>query len=414
MSRRSSSDAKRSNHDEKTLTQPFFLILYLVMTGGYLAAVLSDPSLRELARLALFTALMLMHGVLYRLSEHHIVFRRRLPAYFAVQAALAFSIGLLTRGHWLTIALYLALTGQFGGTLWPNVRAIVLAVLTCFALLFLNMVMFLGLWESIQFSLVLAFLFAFVVVYVVLFMRQAEAREQAQMLLRELESTHRQLQEYAAQVEELTLGRERERMARELHDTLAQGLAGLILQLEAADSYLESGDLARAQAVVQQAMQRARATLHEARRAIRALRPTALEQGNLTDALGQEIDQFAATTGVRTTFEVNGSPHGVSPEMAQDILRIVQESLTNVARHAQAGHVLVRLTGGDGGLQLMIQDDGVGFDLSESLERPDCFGLAGMQERASCWGGVLQVDSALGKGTKVTLKMGNLVGFEEL
>ena len=105
-----------------------------------------------------------------------------------------------------------------------------------------------------------------------MYSRQADARVKAQELLAELEAANRRLTESADQIEDLTLANERQRMARELHDTLAQGLAGLILQLEAADSHLASGHPDRAQAIVQQAMTRARETLAESRRAIDGLR----------------------------------------------------------------------------------------------------------------------------------------------
>ena len=402
-------DPERPTPDDIAMSRPFFLILYLVMAGGYLAVLLSDASLREPARLALFTALMLAQGALYWLSESRTTFRRRWLAYFVGQGALTFAIGLLTHGHWLILALYMALMGQAAGMLWPNLRAIALTVFICLGLLTLNLIVSWGLQEFVQFLPLIGPMLAFVLTYVVLFVRQAEARERAQALLRELEAAHRQLQEYAARVEELTVSRERQRMAQELHDTLAQGLAGLILQLEAADSHLESGNPARAQAVIQQAMQRARTTLHEARRAIHALRPTALEQGSLIDALGREVDQFAATTGLRTTFDVDADSLVVPPEVAQDILRIVQESLSNVARHARASHVLVRLAQSSEGFQVLVQDDGVGFDPAEGLERPGCFGLAGMQERAQRVGGVLRVESAPGRGTRVVLEIGETV-----
>jgi len=317
MSQRSPSHAERSAPDEMALARPFYVILYLVMAGGYVATLVSDPPFREPTRLALFTALLLAHGGLHWLSPRLATRWRWLLAYFAVQGALLSAIALMTRNQGFILGLYMALAGEAAGMLWPNLRAIALAAFFCFGLLALNIVVTWGPQAFAQTLPMVGLLFLFVLTYVVLLMRQAEARERAQALLRELEAAHRQLQEYAAKVEELTLSRERERMARELHDTLAQGVAGLILQMEAADSHLESGDPARAQAVVQQAMQRARTTLHDARRAIQALRPAALEQGSLIDALGREVDQFAATTGVRATFEVDASPPDVSPEVAQ-------------------------------------------------------------------------------------------------
>jgi NarL family two-component system sensor histidine kinase YdfH len=408
MSQRFSLGAGRATRDEGALAgRPFYLILYLVMIAGYVTALVSDGSLRDPVRLVPFTAMLLVHGGLYWLSQRWTAFENWWWAYFVVQAALAFGIGLLARGHWFPAALYLPLAGQMAGALWPRLRAVALTAVLCFALLAVNLIMSWGLQAFVQFWPIGVLTLAFVLIYVVLFVRQEQAREQAQALLQELEVAHRQLQEYAAQVEELSVGRERQRMARELHDTLAQGLAGLILQLEAADSHLEGGNPTRAQEVVQQAMQRARTTLHEARRAIQSLRPAALEQGSLIDALGREIDQFAATTGVRTAFEVDAGPPHVSPETAQDILRIVQESLSNVARHAQASHVRVRLAENGHGLAVVVvQDDGVGFDPAEGLERPGCYGVAGMQERARRLGGALRMESAPGEGTSVVLRIG--------
>jgi NarL family two-component system sensor histidine kinase YdfH len=317
---------------------------------------------------------------------------------------LALAIGLLSSNHWLVMGLYPALTGLFVGAFWPDLRATILAALGCLALMVFNLIVSFGFQEAVQFLPFIAIMMPFVVVYVVLFTRQVKARERAQALLSELEAAHRQLQEYAGRVEKLTIIQERERMARELHDTLAQGVAGLIMQLEAADSHLENENPAKAQAVVQQAMQRARTTLDEARRAIQALRPAALERGNLIDALGQAVEKFADDTGVQTTFEVETAPLDVSPETAQDILRIVQESLSNVARHARASHVLIRLAENDGVLQVVVQDDGVGFDL-ESAGEPDRFGLAGMEGRAERMGGMLRVKSERGKGTQIALEV---------
>ena len=397
------SEAGRVAGDGMGMEWPFLVVLYVMMVGGSVSVLYSDRSLRAPGRLALFTALVLVHGGLYWLSTRREITLRRWPVYFAVQITLNFAIGVLTRGHWLALGLYMSLVGQITGALWPNLRGIALTVFLSVTLLALNLIVSWGLQELVQFLPIAALMCTFVVIYVLLFVRQSEARERAQTLLRELEIAHRQLQEYAVRVEELTIGQERERMARELHDTLAQGLAGLILQLEAADSHLESDNPDHAQAVVQQAMRRARTTLDEARRAIRALRPGTLERGDLSDALGREVDQFSTTTGVETRLEVDASALDVSPEMAQDLLRVVQESLSNVARHARASRVLVRLDAVDRGLRLVVKDDGVGFDPREGLEWSGCFGLAGMHERAARLGGLLRVESTPGEGTSVVL-----------
>jgi NarL family two-component system sensor histidine kinase YdfH len=242
---------------------------------------------------------------------------------------------------------------------------------------------------------------AFTVVYVVLFNRQVEARQRAQVLHEELESAHLRLREYADQVEELTLGRERERMGRELHDTLAQGLAGLIMQLEAIDSHLAGGGTERARALVQQALQRSRTTLHEARRVIQALRASSLDGGDLIKALRQEAGGFEASNGIPCRFEVDADALVVPAERAQEILRIVQEGLSNAARHARATRVGVRLWQRQGEMHVVVTDDGGGFDPDGTA--PGGFGLAGMRERAARLGGSLRVTSATGGGTTVEL-----------
>jgi two-component system, NarL family, nitrate/nitrite sensor histidine kinase NarX len=117
------------------------------------------------------------------------------------------------------------------------------------------------------------------------------------------------------------------------------------------------------------------------------------------------VEQFSATAGIQATFEVAGAPPVVAPETSLEILRIVQEALSNTARHAQASHVLVRLATGRHGLQVVIKDDGLGFDSAEGLERPGCFGLAGMRERAERIGGTLQVESQVGRGTSLVLSV---------
>jgi signal transduction histidine kinase len=154
-------------------------------------------------------------------------------------------------------------------------------------------------------------------------------------------------------------------------------------------------------------MERARRTLREARAAIKALRLPVAEQDDLTDTLSREVEHFAASSSANHTFETQTDSLEIPAETASEILRILQESLTNVARHAQANNVIVRLDGNDDGFTLTVQDDGVGFDLQAGLERPDCYGLTGMRERAQRMGGVLDIESVPGTGTIVTVSIGD-------
>ncbi len=383
-------------------TWPFFIFVSLVIGVGYVSALRSVESLREPTRVAVFTALILLTGGLYWLSPYLGASKRRLWTFFAVQGAATFSIGLLTTGHWLVMGLYPALVGIAIGLFWGDLRSLAAVVTFCLLLLAANIVVGPGLDQLLILAPYIGFSFVFVFVYVVLFVRQVDARTKAQALLGDLEIAHSRLRDYAAQVEELTLIHERERMGRELHDTLAQGLAGLIMQLEAADCHLEGADTVQARAVLQQAMQRTRATLHEARRAIQALRASVLDRQDLTEAVGREVDQFVATTDIPCRYEVGADPMDVPPDTAQHILRIVQESLSNVARHARATGVEVRLERIGKNIRVAVHDDGVGFD---PAVRREGFGLTGMQERAAQIGAELHVVSGTGDGTTVELMM---------
>jgi NarL family two-component system sensor histidine kinase YdfH len=239
---------------------------------------------------------------------------------------------------------------------------------------------------------------------VVLYTRQLEAREQAHVLLEELERTHRQLAEYAAQVEDLTLAAERQRMARELHDTLAQGLAGLILQLEAARSQLDQGRSGRAGEIIDQAMARARATLHEARQAIGDLRAPQDAVDDLGLAIRREAERFGRATGIPCAVEI--ALDAPLPQRTNEhAARVVAEALSNIAQHAQAGQVWVSAVQGVGGVEVVVRDDGVGLAAGATGSQAGHYGLVGMRERARLAGGALEVASAPGQGTTVRLHL---------
>ncbi len=242
----------------------------------------------------------------------------------------------------------------------------------------------------------------FVVIYVVLYSRQSAARDKAQRLALELEAANRRLTEDADRIEDLTLAAERQRMARELHDTLAQGLAGLVLQLEAADLHLAGGRPDRAQTIVQQAMTRARAALAESRRAIDGLRTQLPE--DLEETIPAEVEHFISTTGLPCTLDLS-LPESL-PEAVRDfIFRSVAEGLANIARHAQARHARVSIRSGGDALEIAIADDGVGFDPARDLERMGHYGLTGLRERARQAGGSLEIESGAGQGTILKIRI---------
>jgi two-component system, NarL family, sensor histidine kinase YdfH len=336
-------------------TRPFLLIVTVVLLVLYGASLASNPALRSMPALAFFTVLMLAHGGLYWLVLR---LPQSLPwmlGYLAVQTALATAIALLAANLGTSFGLYAALIGISVGMLRQRALAAA-AVLILLALLALVT------WSTnsgdvtLSWWLVVAIpMTLFVVIYVLLYTRQMEAREQAQALLAELEAANRQLAEYAAQVEDLALAAERQRMARELHDTLAQGLAGLILQLEAARSQLDQGRSGRAGEIVDQAMARARSTLHAARQAIGDLRAPQDMVDDLDLAMRREAERFSRATGIPCAVEITlESP--LPPRSNEHVLRIVGEALSNVAQHAEAGQVWVSAVRQADGVEITVRD----------------------------------------------------------
>jgi signal transduction histidine kinase len=200
---------------------------------------------------------------------------------------------------------------------------------------------------------------------------------------------------------------ERTRLAREIHDTLAQQLTGIVLELEAADTLLNRGSEGRARSSVEKARELARGALQEARRSVWNLRPAPLAATGLVAAIGHEVEAWEERTGVPARFKARAVPQhpSLSPTAEVALLRIGQEALSNVARHGRAAHVDVELRAHAQELVLSVRDDGIGFDPAASAPREDCFGLDGMAERARNAGGTLTVVSSPGQGTTVTTRL---------
>ncbi|GAI90722.1 unnamed protein product, partial [marine sediment metagenome] len=156
---------------------------------------------------------------------------------------------------------------------------------------------------------------------------------------------------------EMAVLEERNRMAREIHDTLAQGFTGIVLQLEAAEQALDE-DTFKAQKHLDQARRLARESLNEARRSVWALRPQALERLSLIQTLRQEIERFTQDSGVKANFNTPRKKQTLSADIESTLLRICQESLTNVRKHAKASQVEVNLAFEEKAVRLSIHDNG--------------------------------------------------------
>ena len=208
------------------------------------------------------------------------------------------------------------------------------------------------------------------------------------------------------QTKELAVLGERNRMAKEIHDTLAQGFTGIVLQLEAGEQALDESP-AEATGHLQRAKSLARESLQEARRSVWNLLPHALEGHSLEEALQEEVNRYAEECPGDTSFSLLGKPSALSSEVQTALLRICQESLTNVKKHAEATQVSVTLVYGPDSVGIDVKDNGKGFDsgMPHETSLQGGFGLNGMEQRATSLGGNLAVRSEKGNGTLVEVRM---------
>lgn len=351
--------------------------------------------------IALFTALMLAQGGLLWIGLSGKLPRRLTWLYFCIQGALVFSIGLIVQQDNVVLNLYLALI--LGAIAMLRQARYVLAVALGYVVLFLTSSQswsFFAWSGASQYLRVLwtksdyAAMLLLVVGFIVLYLQQVRVHNQ-------LASAHEQLQASAERIEELTLVAERRRLARELHDTLAQGVAGLIMQLEAANAQLGQQRLQVVEDILHQAMASARGTLVDARSVIDNLR-TISSCGDFRESVEEEIRRFTIATGI-TCRAVLPALDQVPALLYEHAFRTICEGLNNVARHAQAREAIVRIVMEGNVLVIEVRDDGIGFEPEVSTRRAGHYGLIGLRERARLAGGMLDVNSAPGAGTTLRL-----------
>lgn len=229
-------------------------------------------------------------------------------------------------------------------------------------------------------------------VFVAAVIRQSEER---QRLLDEFIQTRARLLKAEREVGVLA---ERQRLAREIHDTLAQQFTSIIMHLSAA----RLGDPATIQLRMQQAEQSARAGLNEARRIVWDMRPEQLEHASLVEGLEGVVARWSVENAVKVAVAVTGNPHPLNAAIDVALLRISQEALHNIRKHARAQNVNITLSYMPDMLALDVVDDGQGFD---AVQDGYGFGLKSMRERAEELGGSLTIESEPGQGTKIAVSI---------
>jgi len=239
--------------------------------------------------------------------------------------------------------------------------------------------------------------FSFLIIGFVITRLMSAQRQQR----RALAEANRKLVQYAATVEQLTISRERNRLSRELHDTLAHTLSALVVQLDAVMAVWEPIP-SRAREMLEGMLETTRRGLDETRRSLRALRAAPLEEMGLALAVRTLTEDFAARNGLSLDLEISEDVDRLSPEVEHGLYRVAQEALENVNQHAGAQHVQVKLGKNNGDLFLIVADDGRGFDTDMDASEQQ-LGLQGMYERAEMIGARLEVLSEKDKGTTIRL-----------
>jgi len=335
----------------------------------------------------------------------------RLDARWQTPISLVFLIGAFTlwfplaRSHWA----YFITASSFYGLMW-GVLPFGLAVAGNVVLTGLIIwVQALNLGRSVTLSANLFLIGAVVIGWAALLalwmrtiMRESTARKR---LIEQIEAAQEEL---AAVERQSGILQERQRMAQEIHDTLAQGFTSIVMQLEAAEQALPEG-LTSVQSHIHKARDTARASLAEARRLVLALRPKSLEESTLPDALKREAERWTENTGIKTDFAVTGDPIILNPETEVSLLRAMQEGLSNVHKHTQAREVSVTLSFMADQVALDVHDDGQGFDLHNETSSSDQggggFGLQVMRQRVGQIGGEVLIESSPEQGTTLVVQI---------
>jgi signal transduction histidine kinase len=229
--------------------------------------------------------------------------------------------------------------------------------------------------------------------------RLMRSRFRNERLIRELQESQRQLEASAQQGRELAVLRERERLARELHDVLGHALVLAAVKIEAAQR-LQPVDSSKATAELDATKQLIRGTMGELRRAVASLRAAPLERQSLATAIADSAKETTARSEIRTTIRCE-EVHGLTPIQEEALLRVAQEALTNTLKHASATAVVVRLDQTNGQVRLEVTDDGSGGSSAADWSEAGGYGIRGMQERMELAGGALTVLARPEGGTEV-------------
>jgi signal transduction histidine kinase len=361
-----------------------FLVVaaYVTTAAIYAVALLAAPELRQPATWLPFTVLFAAFALTIPFMPGASAPLWWRGGHSLLQAGLIFAIVLVGQGEgYLPILYFIVIPAAY---LTLTFRQASIFTLLCVGALFLSYLLLGGVEAALTILLPYGGGFVFFIAISVSLIQQQRERQRAERLLVELEAAHRQLQAYAAQVEALAVAEERNRLAREIHDSLGHYLTTITVQLEAAGK-LVAARPEQAAAAIATAQGLAREGLAEVRRSVAALRASPLDMASLGEAIGDVVKSLRSS-GIATTFTIEGQARPLPIQTKTALYRAVQEGLTNVRKHANASAAQVTLTYEPERVALTISDNGTG----QRGEEAGGFGLLGLRERVALLGGSLE------------------------
>jgi signal transduction histidine kinase len=359
-----------------------FIAAYVTTAAIYAVALLAAPELRQSAVWPAFTALFAVFAltISFMPDANGPLWQR--GGLLLLQAGLIFAILLVGRGdRYLPILYFIVVPAAYLSLTFRQASGF---TLLCAGALFLDYLLLSDVGTALAMLLSYGGGFIFFIAISVSLIQQQQERQRAERLLAELEAAHRQLQAYAVQVEALAVAEERNRLAREIHDSLGHYLTTITVQLEAARKLIATRPERAAEAVAK-AQYLAREGLAAVRRSVAALRASPLDTAALGEAIGEVMGNIRAT-GIATTFTIEGEPCPLPIQTKTALYRAAQEGLTNVRKHASASAVQVALAYESERVVLTISDNGTG----RRGEQAEGFGLLGLRERMALLGGSLE------------------------
>lgn len=384
-------------------TLPWFKPAITVgVCGGYASALLTARHLTLIGVVLLTTITLTWFSLYFLLFSVQRTLRRWSAYALAICAGLTILSALLGMGcDWLLLVMTTGVIVLSSPLLCSLIVASVLWLTAALMLFITN-----GSPNPTQFNLLVAFLFMLIFTFTLRHL--LDARTQMQRLLislsrskTELEAAHLQLQRYSAQIEELSITHERNRIAREIHDTLGHHLTLLVVQLETATRMEEHADVGLAHQLIE-ARHVARECLVEVRRSVSTLRPAEITTGTFKAALQQLISEYEHIRNIQVTLDVEEAVYELTPLLRATLYRCVQEALTNIHKHAQATKALLRLRTEQHQVELTVLDNGRGMVPQEQTPQVS-FGLLGMRERVEALGGKMRAAPEPQRGWRVEI-----------